>query len=261
LTILFLFGCFCQLNGQKLHDLEYLSEAEYRLFNQGMLTQNDLLFLMAVDANHRKNSIELPSFIDRMDDLQQETPNRLKFLEELFYNTARQFFREESAVSTFNQMINQGRFNCVSGTALLSYLLHRYEIPHMIIETPGHVFTLLEEEGRKIVMESTMPKNGFLKSKKEVSSFLKQFQAHTAETTAGCWDFQFTKGLTGVRGMQGASAHISLRHLAGLQYYNDALVRLKDGQVDLATRQIKKAEMLYPSERIKRLKNALKEAF
>jgi hypothetical protein len=180
--------------------------------------------------------------------------NGIRFLEIVFHKTQSVLFKDYQKHAAFNDLLRSGTYDCVTGTAAYGLLLERYGFDYKIIETDAHVFLLAEFEGDSVVFESTLPLHGFFKGQGAARDFINQFlnPNQAAQDDPSDWS---VGGIT--VGANSIFQTISLKELAGLQYYNDAILRFNSNQFQEAYNQAVKAEMLHPSDRVSKLKELL----
>lgn len=74
------------------------------------------------------------------------------------YNTIHNTFLEKYNIEAhFSDIFINGNYNCVSATALYSYVFESLEIPYKIKETPTHVYLVVYPKSYKIYIETTVP--------------------------------------------------------------------------------------------------------
>ena len=70
------------------------------------------------------------------------------------YNTIHNTFLEKYNIEAhFSDIFINGNYNCVSATALYSYVFESLEIPYKIKETPTHVYLVVYPKSYKIYIE------------------------------------------------------------------------------------------------------------
>ena len=180
------------------------------------------------------------------------TGNEDLVLKKLFRKVHRDVFHEYELYSPFDGIIQDGKYNCVSGTAFFAYLLNGLGYKPEIWETPYHVYlTIKNSAGDKILIESTDPVFGFVRSKsriEELEAIYSKFEGDWSEDHARVGspdlssdDHSFYK------------EQISLFELNGLQYLNMGVIAIEEGNMPKAFSYISKADFFYPSPRTKAL--------
>lgn len=166
----------------------------------------------------------------------------------LFNAVQDSFLVHYDANSEMGQMFNDTLFNCVTGSALLSFFLDINQIHYSIEEMPSHVYVNVQHKGKTYLAESTDPKFGFLKDNRI------NRQPYLPDSIDNNYVFNLISSYsnldkTGVV----VKSEISLYELAGLNYYNGAVKALNNNQFGLATQNLAKAYYLYPSKRIEEM--------
>ncbi len=213
-----------------------------------MSSSEPIQLFQALHAEEDLNTERFDKLLNKLDTKAKRKNYTEWFLGEVFYKAHQYLLKNYTKHSSFNQLIESGDYDCVSGSALYALLLERYGFSYDIIETDFHVFVLVNDQDKTYVLESTEPRAGFIKDQKEVKAYIASFKPRVSpkrnimSELAGLSDAS-EKGKT-------IYSSISLRELAGLQYYNDAIHHFNQGKADTAEKQLIKAKQIYPSERI-----------
>lgn len=230
--------------------LIFVSEVEKTLWDKG---QGDVFQLFrAVEAAEATSFKNWEKLVTELDDLASKKQDSLKLLRQIFEKTHQRILKKYELHSSFNAMLSSGKYDCVSGSASLAMLLDRYHFDYDIIETDYHVFVVAKIDGKEIILESTLPVGGMITAPSEVEKYLKSYTT-TSETPTR----EINQRLAGPQvDYQNNSIFrkVNLKELAGLQYYNDAIVQFNSQAFGKAVHQLSKAYLLYPSERIEGLR-------
>ncbi len=226
---------------------ETIEEAEFWQKGQD---QPYLLF-RAVHAENEIPETNWKTLISKLDQKHQKKGANLSLLRQIFQKSHKGLFKIYEQHSSFNAMLSNGKFDCVSGSAALGLLLDRYGFEFDVIETDYHVFILVELDGEKIILESTLPVGGMITSPTKVLEYLESYktvesaQLKSVSQRLGNPEIDLSDNAI--------FRKVSLRELAGLQYYNDAISHFNEQSFQDATNQLVKAYSLYPSERVEGL--------
>lgn len=185
----------------------------------------------------------LVSDLDRF----QKRHKEARLLYNIFSFTQKSLLKDYQKFAYFNQTLEEGIFDCVTGSAVFGLLLERYGIPYRIVETSAHVFVLGDIKGTPFVIESTLQEDGLIVGEEKVAAFLANFDV---PDIAQLEIVQLEVGALEIESRQQVLGTIGLRELAGLQYYNEAVRHFLNNEFAKAYVQLIKAESLYPSERI-----------
>jgi hypothetical protein len=226
--------------------LTFASETERELWNSG--TTNPMALFQAVKPESSLSNQVWESLVLELDQKVSQKGAALAFLRILFQKSHQKLLKKYEQHSTFNSMLSEGKYDCVSGSAAIGLLLQRYGYSFEIVETDYHVFIVVNLDGKNIVLESTLPVGGMITTPSEVEKYLDSYKPT---------EFASLKSLN--QGLAGPDIDysdnsifrkVNLRQLAGLQYYNDAIVHFNSQAFGQAVEQLSKAYLLYTSDRI-----------
>ena len=159
----------------------------------------------------------------------------------IFRKAGDRFFKEYAEYHTIGALLSNGKYNCVSGTALFAVYAEYLGLSYEVIEAPFHVYMIVEHaSGKRILLESTDPDGGIFVGERAIKRQEKRYWGKERNVVNPSGD---------------KLGGISLIELAGLQFYNLAVAQFNNGNYISTRRLIAKAEALYPeSERIISLK-------
>ncbi|GMQ25757.1 hypothetical protein Aoki45_24390 [Algoriphagus sp. oki45] len=255
LTLLILSGLVLQGKAQELlgssEGLVFSTEVEKALWDEG--DSNLFQLFRAVQAKSEYSSDSWVELVEELDSKAQKSGDQLALLRQIFQKTHQRLLKKYEQHSSFNAMLSEGKYDCVSGSAALGLLLERYGFEFDIVETDYHVFLVVNLDGKKIVLESTLPVGGMITAPSEVQNYLIAYQP---EKNAQRYSLNQTIAGPVVDYSDNSTFRIvTLRELAGLQYYNDAIVHFNKQAYGKAVDQLSKAYLLYPSDRIDGLRD------
>lgn len=164
----------------------------------------------------------------------EKSPSRL--LEKAFYLTHRKKLKSYASYTSMRELFEEGRYDCLTGTALFATLLDELEVAYTIHEFDFHILLIAHTNSGDILLEATDPINGFVTSQQEINERL---LAYTQKQE--------------LSGEHPLANQIGLKEITGLQYFNLAARSFNEGDVLRANELIAKAAVLYPSERIKNM--------
>lgn len=262
LTILFIVAQSVMVLGQErikvFDELKFESDIEQNLWEQGQ--QSPYKLFRAVDVNPELKDVKWENLLLELDKKSAKKGVSIALLRSIFEKSHKILFNKYEQHSTFNAMLQDGEFDCVSGSAALGLLLDRYSFDFEIVETDYHVFIVINYNKQDIIFESTLPVGGMISSPSEVATYLaaykpaKNSQLYPLNQRIG----DPTQALND----NSIFRKVSLQELAGLQYYNDAIAHFNNQMFVDASNQLTKALVLYPSDRIKDLKDlAIEQAY
>jgi hypothetical protein len=176
----------------------------------------------------------------------------IALLRVIFQKTHQRLLKNYRQHSTFSNMLDQGAYDCVSGSAALGLLLDRYGYSFDVVETDYHVFIQVYLEGKTLILESTLPVGGMITAPSAVSNYLAAYLSEGAPVARN-----ISEGLAGtkVNSLDNTIFRkVNLSELVGLQHYNEAIVHFNKQNYKQAIDLLSKAYTRYPSERIEGLK-------
>ena len=209
-----------------------------------------LLFL-----EESEQTVSLTNWEALQSELDQKAAKKLDsiaLLRVIFQKTHQRLLKNYRQHSTFSNMLDQGAYDCVSGSAALGLLLDRYGYSFDVVETDYHVFIQVYLEGKTLILESTLPVGGMITAPSAVSNYLAAYLSEGAPVARN-----ISEGLAGtkVNSLDNTIFRkVNLSELVGLQHYNEAIVHFNKQNYKQAIDLLSKAYTRYPSERIEGLK-------
>jgi tetratricopeptide (TPR) repeat protein len=174
--------------------------------------------------------------------------NDLVFLRKIFSEVHRAYLKKYQRYATFDRLIEDGSYDCLTGTAIYAMVLDHYGFACFIHETSLHSYLIVQVKNRKVLFETTDPLEGFIT---DLTLIAEREDKYSQEISS---DFNNISGLTGYRGSQNTvrffNEQIGLKDLAGLHYFNQAVIAYNIGNYRAAVRHLEKAYTIYPSKRI-----------
>ncbi|MGY6745001.1 MAG: hypothetical protein ACXIUQ_19880 [Cecembia sp.] len=214
------------------------------------------LLLQALEPIEAKSFKKWDRLLKRLDKRFKKHAGEVRLLSDIFYITHQLMLSRYETHANFSSTLTDGIYDCVTGTGMYAILLERFKVPYIIIETDEHVYLKGEFEGVPFIMESTFPLEGLIVGLEDVLDFEKKF--------IGDSDPKEAIRLPNVLGAMSTAVKpssvfnkIGIKELAGLQYYNDAVLKFNEKAYQNAYIQLIKAAYLYPSPRITDLKEKM----
>jgi len=211
--------------------------------NEGLL--DDIAFISSVEnfENHNQWN-RLVKKLDRKSDADSEY-----FLEYLFYKTHQKLLKQYNKGTTFNKLLEDGDYDCVSASITYSVLLKYFDIDYSIIETDYHVFIIAKLNDKEYIFETTDSRNGFISEEEKVQEFKSDFLPAINSAQLNQKE-SIGSSVYGQPNSKTIYKEISLRQLSALQYFNQGLIAMYNKDYKLASRRLQQALNLYDSERI-----------
>ena len=251
--LIYAFG-FLAIAQDAIGDLRFESISEKELWEAGQ--ENPYLLFKALQAEKSLSDVKWDELVSELDLKFDKKGTHINVLRQVFEKSHKQLFKTYKQHSTFNDMLDEGKFDCVSASAALALLLDRYQFDYKVVETDYHVFVVVNHDGNDIILESTLQVGG-ITTPSEVATYLEGYKTNT---TAQLNSLTQRLGSPKVDLSDNSIFRtVNLTQLAGLQYYNDAISHFNEGSFDQASSQLTKALKLYNSERIEGLKELAEE--
>ena len=187
-------------------------------------------------------SADLSSFLKKLEQKQSSFKHTNDFLEFIFNKTHQKFLKNFSEYASFPEMLDNGNYNCLTGTALYALLLDHFDVPYKIIETNYHIFLLAQTDKGSVLFETTDPANGFVTNSDAIKERIARYRQNSIQTAASSktyyrYNFDLYK-------------EVNLDEVTGLLYYNLSIVAFNAKDINLAIDHLGKALELYQSPRI-----------
>ncbi len=237
---------YSQENWINSGNLTFENETEKQIWTLGK--SDPYQFFKAVKVTPDISDEKWVNLVEELSDKASKNPDKLSLLRAIFQKSHQRLFKKYEQHSSFTTLLSTGKYDCVSGSAVLGMLLDKFGFQFDILETDYHVFIQVLVSGKTIILESTLPVGGMITSSSEVENYLSSYLPKN-ETNPS----ELNKTLSGKAKDPSATAifrKVNLLELAGLQYYNDAITHFNQQNYGVAINQLSKAYVLYPSERI-----------
>jgi hypothetical protein len=247
-------------------DIEFKTAEEKKLFNTALENKSSASILPLLMYSYEPSSVTV-------DEANAKIERSIKYISENFIKTKTDakrikqiydYVHQEFLVlykfeNSFCEIFKNGNYNCVSASALYSVIFSRLGIPYMIKELPTHVYLIAYPSSSNIVIETTSPNYGYYKfSEIFIEQYVKQLasgkQISQKELDTSSVENIFKRYFYD-------KGEIDLLKLTALQFNNFGIYLSDKKDYREAIEWLKKAYILYPSERISfTLKNALLNA-
>ena len=173
-----------------------------------------------------------------------QTTDTLHWIGSIYSFVQRKQLKKYEKYVSFNQTLEKGKYDCLTGTALYSLILNELGIKHQILEFEFHVLIYGKVGNQSFLLESTDPYEGFVTDAEMISVRLNQNINQRGEGNVSLQKITNPIG-------------ISLQELIGLHLFNMAIVQYSKGDIEKANDFAIQAEKYYPSVRIENLKQLL----
>ncbi|WP_209332260.1 hypothetical protein [Lunatimonas salinarum] len=170
----------------------------------------------------------------------------------IFFRSHAVIFHEYQQYTLESDVLREGLYDCVSGSLILAALLEAFGFSYEAIETSYHVFLQVSVNGEVLLLEVTDPRYGFITETEELQHYLESYV--TTDSGSLFWE-----PIDGSASLPEVYQPIALRELLGLQYYNQAVRYLNNGNPLAAYQFSATALKYYDSERIHALSDFLRK--
>lgn len=198
---------------------------------------------LLTDEENPATAEPLDDFLERLDRKHQQISDNAVFLSHLFSKVHYKFLKRYENYSSFSDLLNNGSYNCLTGTALYALLLERYGYQYSIVETTYHIFLLIDNDGTQILFEATDPREGFVMGAEAIDDKIRLYREdedQISPTDESIYDFNARIFST-----------VTLKELKGLLYYNLAVDAFNERQFEKSLALLQLAAASYGSERIR----------
>ena len=172
---------------------------------------------------------------------QPKYKTQTQFVEYAFYYIHKKLLKNYTEYASINQTIENGAYDCVTGTAIYSLFFTELEIPFSVIETNYHIYVLaFPGTENEILIETTDPMEGFVSDPQKIASRKQLYVSNNAEVEKNqidlAWDVE-----TSLKGTE----------LMGVLLFNQSVKEFNSGNKNEAIELATEAISYYASNRIK----------
>lgn len=208
-----------------------------------------LLGFLYTDAATKANPQNFSSFLHQLDKRKHGFKQEKDLVRYIFYKTHQKFLKNFQIESSFGELLANGKYNCLTGTALYALLFEHFNISYSIIETNHHIFIVVNADGNEILIETTDPVEGFVDNPEKIQARLNTYRNNTLPAVARegiRYEFSFNLWEA-----------VTLEELTGLLYFNNAVKAFNQQNLTEAAAMLIKAGQYKPSPRIEEFSKLL----
>jgi tetratricopeptide (TPR) repeat protein len=229
--------------------LVYRSPFEEKIIQQAIAGKNlDFLTLYSVINTDSAVTVryfeKLNSFYASLDPKIVGAKSPKQKAKVIFKEVHDYFLKQYEEHTSFNNIFDNGRYNCVTGSMLYSIVLQKYGIPYDIKEKPTHVYVVAYPASDNILFETTNPKGFYVPNEKEKREYVDALVTVKFTTIEHVRQVGYANAFNE---FYYNSDNISEVQLAALQYLNYALKAYQTDQPEDAITNILKTNLLFPS--------------
>lgn len=214
--------------------------------NGHKLKIEDVEELLAVDSQMEAKSLALEKLngvLSHLRKRQLKYRSEDDFVEYMYYYAHHKLLKKYSEYPTLLETLSEGKYDCLTATAMYSILLSELSIKHDVIETNYHIFIIVHPgTEHEILIETTDPLYGIIEKDDEILSYRNQYlQSNIAErNTLIDFDLNIERSL-------------EQKELIGLLYYNQSIKEINSGHWEKARLIADQALEYYKKSRVNTL--------
>ena len=182
---------------------------------------------------------EIRETLDFLRNRQQKYQNQAFFVEYVFYRIHRKYLKKYTQYSSMTETLTQGKYDCVTGTALYAYLFKQLGFDITIKESTYHVYVTVSTDDGKVLIESTDPIEGAVLDPEMIRA--RELEYSRIDNGDDAETFKFREI---------ANQPITQEELVGLLYFNQAVKVYNNQELCKAMVYVEEGLKYYPYERM-----------
>jgi hypothetical protein len=189
------------------------------------------------------SSEKIFEFLNKLSEKRTAYKNDRAFLSHIFSKTHQRFLKNYADPSSFNDLLKNGDYNCLTGTALYALILEHLHFNYQVIETNHHIFLLVAAENSQVLFEATDPLTGFESDQEAIEKRISSYRKISPEASADQNKkiYQFSVSLYN---------SVNLDEILGLLHYNLSVQAYNKNDLMASVDQLEKAYRYYHSLRL-----------
>lgn len=222
-----------------------------KAFEKDSINYNFFSGMLAIDSSMTKELADkYQSEVDAVlvafpvkEDREKRERKRVK---EIYNELHDKFFIKYSEDSFFNNIFENGYYNCVTASALYAYAFDELNIPYHVKETPSHVFLIVYPNTYKIYLETTVPGAfGFREpSESDIKKIVDELVSYKLVTTQEVAEKGYSKFY---EDYFYGKEFVNKSTLIGMQYYNNGILEYQKEDYKASIRNLKIAKLFFDS--------------
>ena len=235
-----------------IDEIEFETEIEQRtieklLKNEGEIIDGFLVIAPEDSASFGKWEDFYAKEIDALK--QRKKPKKIeKDVKYIYDRLHEKFLRKYETLAYFDQIFENGVYNCVTAVALYAMSFEELGIPYSIKETPTHVYLIADPGNSQLLIETTDPVSGF---RSFTPGFRENFVSQLAMQKLVDQSDIASKGVYPVFDeFYFGGADLTLKQLVACQYYNLGITYFNEKDYYKAWNAFSKAQLLHSSEQL-----------
>jgi len=180
-----------------------------------------------------------------------ETKNPERKIRMLYSTLHNKFLKKYNENEYFPFIFKEGTYNCVSASLLFSLVFDQLKIPYKVMASKSHIYLIANPGNNSIVIETTNPafENSIFNG-----DFKEQYVTNLRKSKLISEDDFKSKSIEEIFATRfNELTEVKVSNLPGFQYYNMALTKAVDQDIDKAYDLAQKAYYFYPDQQVKTL--------
>lgn len=169
-----------------------------------------------------------------------------RLLRHIFYSVHKKFLLDYKPYDSFEALMNQGTYGCLSATTLYALIFEELGFNYEIVELNFHIYLMVSIGDRQFLIESTDSIYGFISNKRLVEKKLLEYKEGNYADGTDKYNYEVS-----------LNNKITLPELIGLQYYNESVQAFNSGDIYRTLEELNKAAAHYKSSRIAEFVNLI----
>jgi hypothetical protein len=182
-------------------------------------------------------------FLNKLSEKRASYKSDRVFLSYVFNKTHQRFLKNYADPSSFNDLLKNGNYNCLTGTALYALILEHLHFNYQVIETNHHIFLLVAAENGQVLFEATDPLTGFESDQDAIEKKISAYRNISPEASVNQNKklYQFSVSLYN---------SVNLDEILGLLHYNLSIQAYNKNDLIASVDHLEKAYRYYRSLRL-----------
>lgn len=237
-----------------LTDLKYHSNFEKDAVLSFLNHKDSFNIFLAIDSsvNYERAKKRYNTYITVYEDFKQDnffSKNLNKKIKIGYLKVHDRFLKKYNNVENFEAIFLLGNYNCLSASILYSLVFSRLQIPFKIMASSSHVYLVANPGKNSVVIETTNPT---FEKIIFTGEFKRQYVNYLRGSKLINEDEYKNKSVEEIfEEKYNEVKEIEFHNLPGLQYYNQALSKLQNNEIDEALKLSQKAFFFYPDDQTK----------
>ncbi|MBB6463906.1 hypothetical protein [Flammeovirga kamogawensis] len=169
-------------------------------------------------------------------------------LKKIFTKTRAKYLVNYNECSTFSLLLKNGTYDCLTGTLLFAHILKELDYEYEIKQLNSHVYIMVNDPQLGITLIESTDVYGYINGKHAIANKVEGYQK------------RLDNSLLYVKYGLDLKEDLTIKDIAGLQYYNKAVAAFRVNDLSAARLSLYKASIITDSPRISFLEEYLNES-